>query len=66
MMELKEEYGSDLAFDRAVHLHDEDAWNEIEISFCGVIVGSELVRKEFVRENINTYFKNRRNKDGEE
>lgn len=65
MLELKREYGPSLVIKRAVHLHDEDAWNEIEISFRGVIVGSELVNKEFVRHSIAVYFENRRNKNGE-
>lgn len=64
VLELVREYAPDLEVAGAVHLHDEDAWNKVTISYRGVIVGSELVDKEFVRKSINNYFVNRRNKGG--
>ena len=53
---LQREYGSELRIDEAYHLHDEDEWNKFEISFRGIIVGSELVTADFVRNNIKKYF----------
>lgn len=52
MIHLRNEFGSDLRIAPAVHLHNEDEWNEFEISFRGIIVGSELVDVDFVRKNI--------------
>ena len=59
MVELRDEYGPDMVIDDAVHLHDEDEWNKFTISYKGIIVGSELVTKEFVRDYIAQHFKNR-------
>ncbi len=53
---LQMEYGSELRIHEAYHCHDEDAWNKFEISFRGIIVGSELVSADFVRDNIKKYF----------
>ena len=53
MNALKEEYGSLLRIEKAVHLHDEDEWNRFVISYDGIAVGSELVGLDFVRQNIN-------------
>lgn len=53
---LKKEYGSELRIHEAYHCHDEDAWNKFDISFRGIIVGSELVSADFVRNNIKKYF----------
>ena len=55
MRELKKKYGNALDISKAVHLHDEDDWNEYTISYNGVIVGSELVSKPFVENNIKQY-----------
>lgn len=55
MRELKKKYGNALAISKAVHLHDEDDWNEYTISYNGVIVGSELVSKPVVENNIKQY-----------
>lgn len=52
MHELKYKYGKDFRIERAIHLHDEDEWNEYTLSYRGIIVGSELVGKQFVEENI--------------
>lgn len=52
MEALKKEYGDDLKIARSYHLHDEDEWNEWEISYKGIIVGSELVSKDFVKDYI--------------
>ena len=59
MVELRDEYGPDMVIDEAVHLHDEYEWNKYTISYKGIIVGSELVTKEFVRDYIAQHFKNR-------
>lgn len=48
--ELQRDYGVNI--ERAVHLHDEDEWNEWRITYKGIIVGSELVDKGFVLRNI--------------
>ena len=53
---LKREYGNDMEISGAVHLHDEDEWNEYTISYKGVIVGSELVSREFVKNYISEKF----------
>lgn len=52
MFELFADYGVGLSIDRAVHLHDEDEWNDYTISYNGTIVGSELVDASAVRQNI--------------
>lgn len=52
---LREEFGNDVRFEKAIHLHDEVGYNysnEYTISYKGVIVGSELVDYDFIRENI--------------
>ena len=41
-----------LVFEPSVKLHDEDHWNEFDIIYKGIIVGSELVSAEFVINNI--------------
>lgn len=56
MAVLNLEYGKDMEVSRAVHTHDEDDWNEYEISYRGIIVGSELVTADFVREYIAEHF----------
>ena len=56
MIELKTEYGKDLEITKAVHLHDEDEWNKYSITYKGIIVGSELVSKEFVKDYIKRHF----------
>lgn len=57
MYELMKEYGNDLRVSKAIHLHDEDEWNEYTISYKGVIVGSELVSADFVRHYIADHIK---------
>ena len=52
MHELKYKYGKQFTVGRAVHLHDEDEWNEYTLAYNGVIVGSELVSRQFVEEQI--------------
>lgn len=52
---LKKEFGNDLKIEKAYHLHDEYGYNysnQITISYKNIIVGSELVDYEFVRNNI--------------
>lgn len=59
MYELIKEYGDEMRVSKAIHLHDEDEWNEYEISYKGIVVGSELVSADFVRRYIadhNKYF----------
>lgn len=53
---LKREYGADMKISKAVHLHDEDEWNKYCISYKGIIVGSELVSADFVRNYITEKF----------
>ena len=55
MLDLQMEYGSQMKIDKAVHLHDEDSCNEYCISYKGIIVGSELVSIDFVRNYIEQY-----------
>lgn len=57
MSELKDEFGKDMEVTKAVHLHDEDEWNECVISYKGIAVGSELVSADFVRAYIKEKFK---------
>ena len=60
MNALKAEYGDDMSISKAVHLHDEDEWNEYCIAYKDIIVGSELVSTDFVRKYIedhSEYFK---------
>ena len=38
---------------RAIHLHDEDEWNEWTLYYNGINVGSELVSVKFVEDNIS-------------
>lgn len=52
MEALKKEYGDDLEITQSYHLHDEDEWNKWVISYKGIIVGSELVSKNFVKDYI--------------
>lgn len=52
MVTLRDEYGEEMRISKAIHLHDEDEWNEYTISYKGVIVGSELVSADFVRDYI--------------
>ena len=52
MNALKEEYGSLLRIEKAVHLHDEDEWNRFVISYNGIICGSELSSINSVRAYI--------------
>lgn len=56
MLNLKAEYGPEMKITKAVRLHDEDAWNEYEISYRGCLVGSELVSADFVRRLIKNNF----------
>ena len=42
----------DIDVSKAIHLHGEDDWNEYEVAYCGVIVGSELTGADFIIENI--------------
>lgn len=53
MHELKYANGKAFQIERAIHLHDEDEWNEYTLTYNGIIVGSELVSKEFVESNID-------------
>ena len=53
MHELKYKYGKDFRISRAIHLHDEDSWNEWTLSYKGIIVGSELVSVQFVEDYIS-------------
>ena len=53
MHELKYKYGKRFCISRAIHLHDEDEWNEWTLSYDGIIVGSELVSAQFVEDNIS-------------
>jgi hypothetical protein len=55
MYELTKEFGDDLSVDDAVHLHDEDGWNNFTISYKGIIVRSELVSADFVRKYIEDH-----------
>lgn len=57
MYELMKEYGNDMRVSKAIHLHDEDEWNEYTISYKGIIVGSELVNADFVRHYIEDHIK---------
>lgn len=57
MNELKAEYGKDMKITKAIHLHDEDEWNEYTISYKGIAVGSELVLADFVRNYIAEHSK---------
>ena len=52
MHELKYKHGKEFTISRAIHLHDEDECNEFTLAYRGIIVGSELVDKQFVEENI--------------
>ena len=55
MKQLKDEFGNDLSIEKAIHLHDENGYNysnEYTISYKNIIVGSELVDYDFVRNNI--------------
>ena len=52
MATLRDEYGEEMEISKAIHLHGEDEWNEYTISYKGVIVGSELVSADFVRDYI--------------
>lgn len=53
---LVREYEPDLEISNAVHLHGEDEWNKFCISYKGIIVGSELVSADFVRNYISEKF----------
>ena len=53
---LVREYKPDLEISNSVHLHDEDEWNKFCISYKGIIVGSELVSADFVRNYITEKF----------
>lgn len=53
MHELKYENGEAFRIERAVHLHDEDDWNEYTLTYNGIIVGSELVSKAFAQKIID-------------
>lgn len=55
MHELKYKYGKEFRIERAIHLHDEDEWNEYTLSYKGIICGSELVSKEFVEDYISKH-----------
>lgn len=55
MKKLKEEFGDNLSIAKAAHLHDEDGYNysnEYIIEYKNIIVGSELVDYDFVKNNI--------------
>lgn len=55
MKQLKEEFGNDLSIVKATCLHDEDGYNfsnEYIIACKNIIVGSELVDYDFVKNNI--------------
>ena len=52
MHELKYRHGKEFRIGRAIHLHDEDERNEYVLTYRGIIVGSELVDRQFVEENI--------------
>ena len=55
MNALKAEYGNDMSISKAIHLHDEDEWNEYVIAYKGIAVGSELVSADFVRKYIEDH-----------
>lgn len=51
MMKLQEEYGATVA--KSIRIHDDpDSGNEYTIAYNNVIVGSELVTVDFVKQNI--------------
>ena len=56
MHKLKYKYNADgkkrFRIERAIHLHNEDEWNEWTLTYNGIIVGSELVSVQFVEDNI--------------
>ena len=52
LITLKDRYGSDIEITKAIHLHNEDEWNKVCISYKGIIVGSELVSFDFVNSQI--------------
>lgn len=56
MISLKNEYGDQMKISKAYHLHDEDDRNEWIITYNGIIVGSELVSTDFVRNYIKEHF----------
>ena len=53
---LQKEFGLELRITEAYHCHDDYDWNKYDISFRGIIVGSELVSVDFVQSNIKKYF----------
>ena len=56
---LQATFGDDLKISKAYHCFDEDAWNEIDISYCGIFVGSELVPVDSVWDNIKEVWRKR-------
>ena len=52
LSDLRNEFGEELYVKKATNLHDERYGNKIEIVYKNIIVGSDLVSYEFVRENI--------------
>lgn len=52
IIKLCTEYGPDIEVTKAVHLMDEYEWNEVTVSYMGIIVGSELVPYELMRKNV--------------
>ena len=51
----QEEFGNDLSIVKATYLHDENGYNysnEYIIAYKNIIVSSELVEYNFVRNNI--------------
>lgn len=60
MNELKNEYGDDMRISPAgPHIHDDPySWNKYNITYKGIIVGSELVSADSIRQYINDLLKN--------
>ena len=55
MKKLKEEFGDNLSIAKTTHLHDENDYNysnKYIIAYKNIIVGSELVDYDFVKNNI--------------
>lgn len=49
---LNIEFGGGVKLSKHYKLYDEDDWNEYCITYNNIIVGSELVDYDFVRQNI--------------
>lgn len=49
---LNIEFGGGVKLVKHYKLHNEDEWNNYDITYNNIIVGSELVDYDFVRQNI--------------